>query len=98
MGVPPVTAPDGPLTPDGLRVCAEMCSDCVFRPNNLMHLRAGRLAQMVRDSLKQDSFIPCHQTLDGERAVCRGFWDRHKNDTLGCRLGQILGVIETRPE
>ena len=88
---------DGPATHDGLRVCAEMCSDCVFRPGNLMHLRPGRLAGMVRDSLAADSCIPCHQTLDGERAVCRGFWDRHMNDTLMCRLGQVLGVIDVSP-
>lgn len=84
----------GPLTREGLRVCAEMCSDCVFRPGNLMRLRPGRLAQMVRDSVAADSFIPCHQTLGGDEAVCRGFYDRHQYETLGCRLGAIFGVIE----
>jgi hypothetical protein len=88
---------NGPLTPDGLRVCAEMCSTCVFRPGNLMSLRPGRLRGMVDESLRQDSFIPCHKTLDGERAVCRGFWERHRRDTLGCRLAAVAGVIEVMP-
>jgi hypothetical protein len=85
---------DGPLTRSGLRVCAAMCSTCVFRPGNLMSLRAGRLRGMVDESLAYDSFIPCHKTLDGERAVCRGYWDRHSGDTLACRLGHVFGVIE----
>lgn len=89
---------DGPATREGLRVCTEMCPDCVFRPGNLMHLRSGRLAGMVQAALDQDSCIPCHRTLDGQRAVCRGFWDRHRHDTIMCRLGAVLGVIDVSPE
>ena len=89
---------DGPATHDGLRVCATMCATCVFRPGNLMYLRAGRLRDMVDGALANDSCIPCHKTLDGERAVCRGFWERHRYDTLMCRLGGALGVIEVASE
>lgn len=89
---------DGPLTPAGLRVCREECSTCVFRPGNLMSLQPGRLRGMIRDSLRNDSFIPCHKTLDGERAVCRGFYDRHSHASLGCRLGAFVGIIEHEPE
>jgi hypothetical protein len=88
----------GPLTPGGLRVCREMCSDCVFRPGNLMRLRPGRVRGMVRDAIRDDSFIPCHQTLDDEQAVCRGFYDRFGDRTLGCRLGHFIGVIDAYPE
>ena len=86
--------PDGPLTREGLRVCAEMCSTCVFRPGNLMGLRSGRVRGMIDESIANDACIPCHKTLDGTRAVCRGFWDRHQHETLMCRLGAIIGVIE----
>ena len=89
---------DGPLTREGLRVCTEMCSTCVFRPGNQMQLNPGRLRGMVDESLANDSFIPCHKTLDGERAVCRGFYDRHQHDSFGCRLGTVLGVILVDPE
>ena len=85
---------DGPLTPGGLRVCEEMCSTCVFRPGNLMMLRPGRLRGMIEESITNNACIPCHKTLDGERAVCRGFWDRYKTATLMCRLGLKMGVIE----
>jgi hypothetical protein len=91
--------PDGPIVPgEGLRVCAEMCDTCVFRPGNVMYLRSGRLRDMVNGSLRDDSAIACHKTLDGARAVCRGFWDRHKHDTLMCRLGLATRVIEVNPD
>lgn len=92
---PPV---DGPLTADGLRVCAHECATCVFRPGNLMQLHPGRLAGMVRDSLAGDSCIPCHKTLEGERAVCRGFYDRHKQASMMLRFGEIVGVVEVDPD
>ena len=88
----------GALTRDGLRVCSGLCSTCVFRPGNLMRLRPGRLKGMVDESIQNDSFISCHKTLDGERAVCRGFYDRHGRDTLGCRLGAIVGIIEVNAD
>jgi hypothetical protein len=90
---------DGPLTTDGLRVCARRCETCIFRRGNLMHLHAARVPDMVADALAADTAIVCHKTLDGERAVCRGFWDRHRRDTLMCRLGAgIYGVLETEPD
>lgn len=88
----------GPLTPEGLRVCAEMCSTCVFRPGNLMELRRGRVKGMVREAVAADSFIPCHKTLDGDHAVCRGFYDAHGHLTLGCRFGAVVGVIDVHPD
>lgn len=66
-----------------------------------MQLHPGRLRGMVADSLAADSFIACHKTLESkraERAVCRGFYDRHRTDTLGCRLGSLVGVIEINPD
>jgi hypothetical protein len=94
--------PDGPLTPGGLRVCSHMCETCVFRPGNLMLLRSGRLSGMVRGmvrgAIREDSFIPCHKTLDGERAVCHGFYDRFADRTLGCRFGTVIGVIWLDPD
>lgn len=88
----------GSLQRDGLHVCDRLCETCVFRPGNLMFLMPGRLRGMVRDALANDSFIPCHKTLDGQQAVCRGFYDRHARDTLGCRLGAIVGIVESNPD
>lgn len=89
---------NGPLTATGLRVCASMCATCIFRPGNLMELRSGRVRGMVNEAVERDGFIPCHKTLDGERAVCRGFYDAYGDRTLACRFGVIVGVIEVDPD
>jgi hypothetical protein len=63
-----------------------------------MQLNSGRVRRMIDQSLAADSFIPCHKTLGGAQAVCRGFYDRHAEDTLGCRLGAVYGLIEVDPD
>lgn len=88
---------NGPLVEGGLRVCAEECDTCVFRKGNVMHLNAGRVRHMVDSAILNDTAIVCHKTLEGERAVCRGYWDRHSRDTLMCRIGGALGIIEVTP-
>lgn len=81
-----------------VHVCREMCSTCVFRPGNLMRLRAGRLREMVEDSVAAESAIICHKTLeewpegDGGNAVCRGFFDRYPTQPL--QVADRLGMIE----
>lgn len=74
-----------------VHVCREMCSTCVFRPGNLMHLRPGRLRGMIDEATANDGAIICHCTLDGDRAVCRGFFDRHQTTPL--QLAERLGVM-----
>jgi hypothetical protein len=80
---------------DGMvHVQRRRCSTCIFRPGNLMHLRPGRVEQMVEEC-GDDGCIPCHQNLTGKgQAVCRGFFDNHKNQVLQVaeRLGYILEV------
>jgi hypothetical protein len=74
-----------------VHVQASMCSTCVFRPGNLMALRAGRVRSMVDEAREHDSAIICHQTLDGDGAVCRGFFERWPTTPL--QLAERLGMI-----
>jgi hypothetical protein len=84
------------LGPNGPRVLDERCSTCIFRPGNLMHLRPGRVRQMVRDSLDGGGFITCHATLDDRRqyAVCRGFYDAHGPASNLLRVWSRLGGFD----
>lgn len=78
-----------------MRVAVEQCSTCIFRPGNLMHLRPGRLAEMVAEVKATESYVPCHQTLDRplrKRVICRGSFDRYK--TLIIQLAERMGFIE----
>lgn len=79
-----------------VHVCARECETCIFRPGNLMYLEPGRLRGMVDQAKRNDSAIICHKTLDGDNAVCRGFYDRFP--TLPLQLAERLGfVAEVEP-
>lgn len=74
-----------------VHVCERMCSTCVFRSGNLMHLDDGRLDGMIAEAVAADSTIVCHSTLDGPNAACRGFFDRHATQPL--QLAARLGFV-----
>jgi hypothetical protein len=82
------------ITPDGkVRVAASMCATCIFRPRNIMGLRAGRVKEMVEESTKNESAIICHSTLDlDEQAVCRGFFDKYPTQPL--QIAERLDRVE----
>jgi len=75
-----------------VHLMSEKCPTCVFRPGNLMHLEPGRVAEMVKEAKAEESAIICHSTLDGDNAVCRGFFDRHSTATL--QLAERFGVLK----
>lgn len=84
---------------DGIRVMAERCSTCIFKPGNLMELRSGRVKDMVEGVKEIDGCIPCHETLGDEvQAVCRGQYEAHKTWQIEIaeRLGKIIDWV--RPE
>jgi hypothetical protein len=80
---------------DGVRVQAEKCKTCIFRPGNLMHLQAGRVKGMVDDCKDTEGVIPCHDTLDGDKqAICRGFFDSYQDDIPLVQLAVRMGFIK----
>lgn len=81
-----------PFSDGVVHVNKRLCSTCIFRPGNLMHLEEGRVEDMVTQATKKESCIPCHKTLDGQQAVCRGFFDRHKTQPL--QIAERLGFIK----
>lgn len=79
-----------------VHVCREMCTTCVFRPGNLMQLRPGRVRGMVDQAKAHETAIICHKTLDGDNAVCRGFFDHHPTTPL--QLAERLGLVRLQDE
>lgn len=75
-----------------VHVCKAMCSTCIFHEGNRMNLRDGRVEDMVEIATKSESAIICHATLDGDNAVCRGFFDQHKTSTL--QIAERMGIVE----
>lgn len=69
-----------------------------------MHLNSGRVAGMVRECARRQSFIPCHETLvyddedeDGETTatgpMCRGFYDAHGHVSQLLRIAERLNAV-----
>lgn len=57
-----------------------------------MQLRDGCRDQLVSDATEAQGCIPCHETLRGPQAVCRGFFDRHATAPL--QIADRLGLLK----
>lgn len=81
------------------QLLAEQCSDCIFRPGNLMHLGPGRMQEVVRANLENGTALICHQTLaygshpEVGEAVCRGFYDAYGDEVNAIRVMHRLGAV-----
>lgn len=83
-----------------VRLCATLCSTCIFRPGNLMDLRPGRVAAIVAEARACEGHIPCHRTLGtAQPAICRGYADGpDKGASLALRFARALRTLtEVRP-
>lgn len=57
-----------------VRICADRCPTCIFRPGNLMHLAPGRLARLIAQAIADEGHIVCHDTLGtGAGSICAGY-------------------------
>lgn len=76
----------------GVRVMAERCPTCIFRPGNRMFLMPGRVKDMIEEIRRNEGCIPCHETLNDEmQAVCRGQFDTVRTQPL--QIAERMGCI-----
>lgn len=73
------------------------CDTCIFRPGNLMHLDPGRCQETTAEAIREGGVIPCHKTLGGDEAVCRGFFDVAKHEVAGLSVAERLGIMVEVP-
>lgn len=84
------------------RRLSAMCATCIFRRGNAMHLREGRLKDLVTQALTAQSYVVCHSTLPGmapdgvQPAICRGFADRYSTQALQV-IERLFGFIDVDP-
>jgi len=85
-----------PLEDGRVRIMRERCSTCIFRPGNRMSLQRGRVASMLADVRRDDSFVTCHKTLGTGKpgAICRGSSDAYEStlEQVARRLGLVVEV------
>lgn len=90
---------NGNVYRDGkVHVCAKQCPNCIFHPGNRFHLNPGRLEDMIAGAHNVDalgSAIVCHDTLEGDNAVCRGFFDKHPTPVL--QIADRMGFVRYVP-
>lgn len=83
-----------------VHVVREKCATCIFRPGNPMHLKPGRVKEMVEACIEDGGPITCHKTLPyaaeqaDQQAVCRGFFDSYKEQVPALLMASAMGVIE----
>lgn len=93
----------GPFRDDRIHVLAEKCSTCIFRPGNPMHLKPGRVKDILDSNIENDSALQCHKTLaysaeQWDPAICRGFFDHPRSDeSFPVRLARAMDLIEYDP-
>lgn len=76
-----------------LQICKQSCNQCLFTANKIVS--EDRAAEVVEQSLASDTYFECHKgTIAGLKLVCRGFWNKHKKDTLLLRLANLFGHYE----
>lgn len=86
-----------------VRVLSRPCDTCVTFPDDRMHLGDKRRQAFIQEALDRDGFITCHDTLpyaatDCLPAICRGFWNLHRNAVTPLRVVQVYGMaVEVDP-
>lgn len=81
-------------------VFEQMCSTCIFRPGNLMQLRAGALKRIVNANLATGTLIMCHTTTHGqaeEEIACKGFFDRYGEGQMVVQVINRIGGFREVP-
>ena len=72
------------------KVRKEACNTCIYREDSPFDIET--LENEVRDRyIGFKSFRICHE---GEAACCRGFWNRHKNESQLGQIAQRLNFVE----
>lgn len=80
----------------------KMCSTCIFRPGNLMHLGPGALKSVIDANLERGTLLPCHKTTFGQGdyevpVPCRGFYDKYGPRQSVYQIIHRMGGFEEIP-
>ncbi len=81
------------LGPDGARLLKRPCDTCVTFPDDRMFLGAERREAFIAEACKTKSYVICHETRDGDEAICRGFWNLHRSQSPFLSLMERCGLV-----
>ena len=75
-------------------VPAAQCQTCIYHEDSLLDL--AKLERQVADDRMAGHFKGyrvCHG-YEGTKHVCRGFWDRHRENCTPLQIATRLGLVE----
>lgn len=74
-------------------VMARQCKTCIFRPDQEV-IPLARLEEMRRGAIEEQTCIVCHDTIGTKTsAVCRGFYNRDREQTLPLWVAELKGLV-----
>ena len=74
-----------------MNVKAKACETCIYKRSSPLDI--NELEAQVADRYMPGHFEryrACHHSDD---AVCRGFWNRHRDDCTPTQIAQRLGIV-----
>ena len=78
-----------------LEICEERCNQCLFSPNRIVS--KSRMAEIVRDCRRKDTFFQCHKhTIAGRDVMCRGYYETQPPSQMQ-RIAERLGMMRFVP-
>ena len=79
-----------------LKVAANQCATCIYRPNSPLDL--AKLEREIADPRMKGFFTGyriCHSVRDQSSSpCCRGFWNQHKDHFTAGQIAQRIGMVE----
>lgn len=73
---------------------SERCPSCIF--GDSPPVLPARVREVIRGNLATGTLLMCHSTLHGQterEAMCRGFWDAHRDRTNTARVMDRLAAL-----
>ena len=81
-----------------LKVCEHKCNQCLFSKNRIVD--KARMQDILKQCEVEGSYFICHKaTLAEEEVVCKGFFDKYKEQNNTLRVCDRMGWLQTvKPE
>jgi hypothetical protein len=76
-----------------LKIMSQPCNQCLFTKNRIVSQK--RTNQIIKDCIREDGHFECHKgTINGDKIVCRSFWNLYSRDVLSLRLALMFNMFE----
>ena len=80
-----------------IKVYNEHCANCLLTPDRIVS--PAKAKELLSECLTSENFFICHKaSMEDKVVVCKGFFDKFKDDVTVLQLAQRLDYIEFVPQ